>query len=248
MDKILNWLTKSAAYLLWLCVGVLIGLLWKYPANWIIHDPTTANIIGGIIGAAGTVVGAFLVLAKQLNNEQTQRKTAQAIQKTDAEDRLFQLRTSVANALYTDLKATYLLIEKSRIVAIREEMTDSERKKWLQRMERIPVPSFDQFVSLLPQLGYPVGPTAIHAYGEVMRIRSFAQGQAVTNDTPTDNAEFIQVLLKLFPAVQGNLLKCMDELWDFTRFEPGSVKHHREHGALSFPDDAAETSGNGVVK
>jgi hypothetical protein len=106
----LEWLTKHAWTVLLICAGAAIGLLLKYPANW---NPPDAmqNVLGGLVGAVGSVAAAFLVLKKQMSDA-GKRAADERHYRVDRERaELESLRRAVAPALIVDLKTVFAILE-----------------------------------------------------------------------------------------------------------------------------------------
>lgn len=68
MHQMLRWLDRSAWPIVFVCFGLVVGLVLKYPADWNPPDPTL-NLLGGLVGSLGSVAAAFLVLQRQFAHD-----------------------------------------------------------------------------------------------------------------------------------------------------------------------------------
>lgn len=197
----------------------MLGLGFRFPTGWVLPD-TTANLLGGAIGAIASVAGAFLVLRRQMRYEAQRAADARIAAKDADAARLLELRKAVANALFTDTLAAIVLLKKSAEIWEQETRSAIARRSWLQRLELTPMPGFDALKDILPTLGDGLAPVVIHAYGEVLRFRAIVNGFLLTNDLTTGEArDFMAILAEQIPVTIRNLAQAKRALEPFTHFE-----------------------------
>ena len=66
--KLTDWIGRFGWPIIVGCIGVLVGLAIKYPADWNPPD-ATLNLLGGAVGSVGSVAAALLSLQRQVAHE-----------------------------------------------------------------------------------------------------------------------------------------------------------------------------------
>ncbi|MDY1547863.1 hypothetical protein [Luteibacter sahnii] len=66
MGRVLRWFRMHGSLIVSFAVGIIVGVLIRYPAGWVLPD-SSANIVGAAAGSVLSVGGAFIVLRSQLD-------------------------------------------------------------------------------------------------------------------------------------------------------------------------------------
>jgi hypothetical protein len=75
VERLIRFLSKHSWAVVYICLGALLGICSKLPLGWRLPD-LEANVLGGAVGAVGSVAAAFLVLQRQIEQQRADKKEA----------------------------------------------------------------------------------------------------------------------------------------------------------------------------
>jgi len=146
-----------------------------------------------------------------------------------------QTQFAVANALFYDLRSARALLHGLQSLlngeifnGLRLE-SEAEYAEWCARLERVPMPSFERFSTLLHQLDDIAAPV-IHAYGLAIRVSAICRAQRETRRSDRDCIEFVRAVGGTFQVYIDGFERAMAALQPYVTAGASAAAASRQHG------------------
>lgn len=188
VKTILGWVSAHPHSIVFTALGLLVGVLLKFPSGWTPPDPM-ASVVGAFAGAAAAVGGALWAANAKQHQEDAkvalhEHRIAAAIAPALIGD------LNVAAHVLRELKDNAFKLTQSR-VAHHEEFEQA-----LKSVTRIRLNAFDRFNDLLPLLGKESAPIVIECYATILRTVTMIREELETKTATMELKEALATMAK----------------------------------------------------